>query len=413
MTENTSTITIDGKPCQATVRYVKRPIPMIISLQQQHASRQIVDNFKIGQRWCMLNAQMQSGKSTTYYLVASEMLRRKLVNKVVIFSGNCETELKNQVMDENKNKFLQAYENKILCNNPRKQDIIRMIRDNLHVFWGFHNITEYNDNPNNTLYIWDESHYAQTKDMGPHQFLTNIGISADGNQSLMKSKNVYMLSVSATPFSEYTNLLLHEQNKTVVRLEVTDEYHGVKNMLQRCLISGFNTDRWTDALQLVMKYHATTEFKYGLVRYRENLRKGITCDAVKSIVNGLGWNCLTFDSSSETDIHSINELAVKPTNNTIILLKGKCRMGKVVPNRHIAFCMETSKNPNSDVILQGLMGRMCGYNKNKNVAIYVSNLVISSGDLDRYVDYVEAQTATSENIIVPRVLDDKVFHVCN
>jgi late competence protein required for DNA uptake (superfamily II DNA/RNA helicase) len=60
---------------------------MIISQQQIKAANDIIEAFK-NRRWVILTAQMQSGKTTTYYLTADIMLMLRLVNKVIIFSVN-------------------------------------------------------------------------------------------------------------------------------------------------------------------------------------------------------------------------------------------------------------------------------------------------------------------------------------
>ena len=50
-------------------------------------------------------------------------------------------------------------------------------------------------------------------------------------------------------------------------------------------------------------------------------------------------------------------------------------MGQVVPKMHIAMVYEQSKHPNADTVLQGYLGRMCGYRikgAHTDVDIYVS-----------------------------------------
>jgi hypothetical protein len=55
--------------------------------------------------------------------------------------------------------------------------------------------------------------------------------------------------------------------------------------------------------------------------------------------------------------------------------------------------METSNEPNTDVILQGLLGRMCGYHSYNDIEIHLSNNVVESTDgsteFERYVRYIE------------------------
>jgi hypothetical protein len=60
-------------------------------------------------------------------------------------------------------------------------------------------------------------------------------------------------------------------------------------------------------------------------------------------------------------------------------------MGKVVPKQHIAFVMETAKNSKTDTVLQGLLGRMCGYHEYADIAVYLHENIVRRGDLQRYV----------------------------
>ena len=64
-----------------------------------------------------------------------------------------------------------------------------------------------------------------------------------------------------------------------------------------------------------------------------------------------------------------------PFRGCIIHICGRFRMGQVVPKKHIAMVYEQSKKPNADTILQGLVGRMCGYRSggaHTSIDIFVS-----------------------------------------
>ena len=72
---------------------------------------------------------------------------------------------------------------------------------------------------------------------------------------------------------------------------------------------------------------------------------------------------------------SLEFMKVQPVKTTLVHICGKFRMGQVVPKMHIAMVYEQSAHPNADTILQGLLGRMCGYRANgahTDVDIYVS-----------------------------------------
>jgi hypothetical protein len=72
---------------------------------------------------------------------------------------------------------------------------------------------------------------------------------------------------------------------------------------------------------------------------------------------------------------SLEFMKVQPLKATLVHICGKFRMGQVVPKTYVAMVYEQSANPNADTILQGLLGRMCGYRgkgAHTDVDIYVS-----------------------------------------
>ena len=71
-----------------------------ISQQQQQAGNKIIDAFCSGKTWVMECAQMQSGKTGCYLFTSCEMLRRNMVQHVIIFSGTADLDLKHQLIAE-------------------------------------------------------------------------------------------------------------------------------------------------------------------------------------------------------------------------------------------------------------------------------------------------------------------------
>ena len=72
-----------------------------LSNEQIVSGKSIINYFNGGQvnRWAILMAQMQSGKTDTFLFIAAEMIRLDLVKNVVIFSGNADTMLKAQIVN--------------------------------------------------------------------------------------------------------------------------------------------------------------------------------------------------------------------------------------------------------------------------------------------------------------------------
>ena len=64
--------------------------------QQISAGIEIIQSFANGtSRWVLLFAQMQSGKTDTFLLVACEMLRQNMIQNISIFSGKNRGRLQN------------------------------------------------------------------------------------------------------------------------------------------------------------------------------------------------------------------------------------------------------------------------------------------------------------------------------
>ena len=355
-------------------------------------------------RWTMLVAQMQSGKTGTYLFTAFEMLTQKLVSNVVIFSGNREIELREQTekgLDDFVFKY-SMYLSEVVDWDERER--VRKSREALskiRVVWGSGLKKEPQFPLKKTLFIFDESHYAQNKGMQVDRFLTKIGISATGGEGLEESDN-YVLSVSATPMSELSDTIHHSQTKGMVYLEPGSTYYGVTDMLENGNIVGFESEDWRETLISALRRAADADaHKYALIRMTaapSSGKKGMTEEEAedlesirlaRDIATSAGWTCRFCDSDVERNPSTkinICDLEQAPDQNILVFLKGKCRMGQVVPKQHIAFGMETSKHPNTDVILQSLLGRFCGHHSSKNIMVYLPTAIVSSGELEKYVE---------------------------
>ena len=284
--------------------------------------------------YCLFVAQMQSGKTGTYIRTAQLMLQAKRVSNIVVFSGNREKEL-------------------------RIQTQLRIQRDIISPFtsvvWGS-SLHSFVPSSLPTLYIWDESHFAQSKGQAVHSFLTKCSLAPSKNGQ----NGNFFLSVSATPFSELHNIY----PSNVVWMKHNPLYWGVKQMLRNQIVPYFKKD----IFDIVKLYNSG----YSLIRIYD------------SIID-FGLPFILYDSDFSQDIDSI--LAVKPSQHTIIFLKGKLQMGKtIIHQQFINFCMETCITKKTDSLLQGFIGRFCGYNTNHNTKIYIPSTIYFSGELQTYVN---------------------------
>lgn len=319
--------------------------------QQIAAALEIIAAFDT-RTYAILLAQMQSGKTGTFMLVMSEMIRLKKVDYGVIFSGNREIELKEQTM--NQDEFFETYADYLNDIGIMDHTIIDLIKTRFSVVWG-PDLKKFSQQ-GNTIYIWEESHYGQSVKQQVDAFTTRLGIHPSG----AAPEGCFVLSVSATPFSEYADFHELEQNKAVIRLLPPDQYLSVKKMIANKQLHAY-TNTPKSKLEECLETHKA--LGYALVR-------GMASE-LTPVVSQHGWDVINYDQSTSHSININDLLSTRPLRPTVIFLKGMIRMGKQVKKQFVLFCLETSKAAKTDTILQGLLGRCCGYDSSPSIQIYI------------------------------------------
>lgn len=188
----------------------------MIYSEQIRAMEKCLDNFQ-EQEWGNLLAPMQSGKTTTFQLIACEMIRRDKVDRVVIFTGNRDISLCEQC--KNMEEFKDDYREYLrelhhLAASDANKACTEAIKK-IEIVWGGKLKHHIPNHDKFTLYIWEESHYGQSNKQEVDKFCKRCGIQPAGYVN-----NGILLSVSATPFSELADRYHLEQPKFVVRLEM-------------------------------------------------------------------------------------------------------------------------------------------------------------------------------------------------
>jgi len=370
--------------------------PLTLSPAQIDAGKRLTHAFETSQgvRWVILQAQMQSGKTETYLFDACERLRLHMVQNVVIFSGNAETDLKEQLKKEvlglGDAKFYGKYEIYLeeVCglSTRERRPILDLIKTSIQVVWG-PELKNYSGPTSNTLFIWEESHHAQSVNNCPAKFLRSVGISANGDMDILAEKNNFVLSISATPFSELSDNHHLNQGKMVVIMEPGHGYVSVKQIRDSGRLKAYTNMQ--EGLQRALATPRSGPM-YAIVRISVKNE-----EIVKSIVSRSGWDYVVFDSLAKGEEKAIGDkawdnMATKPDRDTVILIRGKCRMGKNLQKSHILFVFETAKNSNTDTVLQGLLGRVCGYaDGSQRIDVWLNFKIISSGEIDRYIDMTD------------------------
>ena len=333
-------------------------------------------------RYALLVAQMQSGKTFTYMFVFMEMFRQEIIDQVVIFSGNAEVALKKQTQDCLENEeFEQFYKEHLVQNigmdarglNWLWKGLKDDVKEKLKVIWGTEG-AKYYVPKRRTLFIWDESHFAQDKKMCPDKFLETMGILPNGDFRRLNDSDNYVLSVSATPFSEMCDIQQQKQCKMVVPFVPSETYWSVQKMCESGAIVGYTNLKEEARIQMMDLERFEGQNKIGIIRIPKSSKKEPTKEQTENwegyftkLAAQLGYDLLLYYQETEDPRRITNKQFLdlldeaNLTKNTLILVKEHCRMGQVLKKKNISFVMETSNNSSTDVVLQGLLGRMCGY----------------------------------------------------
>lgn len=377
---------------------LNRKMSSLIKFQQNLlAGKEIIsiycDNSHEVVRYVMLLAQMQSGKTFIYTFVMCEMFRQRKVDNVVIFSGNAEVALREQTRRCMEDEEYQIFYKEYLfslgvedCWESLKGQITR----NFEVIWGTA-LKKRMEPKNNTLFIWDESHFAQDQGMCPEKFLDQMGIIPNGDWRPLQERDNYVLSVSATSFSEASNVIHQDQCKAIVTFNPSSVYMSIKKMKENGMIIPYESPKICVLEQMISSVSRVGRRKYGIIRIGHNVKSRNADEAFYKMAARKGkWDIkLYYETPDPERIDTLDCLNHEPTRNTLILVKDHCRMGQQLPKQNISFVIETAVSSRTDVLLQGLLGRMCGYHNYTGIRICLRKSFLESEELDKYLQFVK------------------------
>jgi hypothetical protein len=367
---------------------------------QKSAADRIVQAFTT-HHYALLWALCQSGKTGTFHWAAKQMLAAGTVKRVYLLCGSAEVCLRTQ-----------AEADAIDCNpdltSPLKfneeERVWRRTRSTVQVIFR-PSFKKTHLDIKDALIIIDESHLDQSKGMELDQLLTRHGLVLTGDCPTAVANRCRILSVSATPYAEVS--AYHSRlaaglvaDKAIVRLEPGTGYYGIEQFLRDGRIKSTESDLnlSTATGPQIAAFLKKPEFalKWNIMRVKNAIHLRAITKAAKSV--GIFVKSYTAKSTDlaiteaerkervdeqvakamrntpkakQTEaweaairakaIQDHPWLGVAPLRTTVILLKDRLRAGKVVPKDHIGFVWEDSASSKTDVLVQALLGRMCGY----------------------------------------------------
>ena len=346
--------------------------------------KEIIDTMVEGWVFYMiLLAQMQSGKTGTYLKVAFDAIRLGIVETVLIISGSRDTSLRGQAqadLTENINEYAEEISETI----QEYRELIQKLSNGVNVFWSqdLKTITELKSK---TLIIHEESHAAQSKTNKPYMdfyLKHNIEKALYGDLETieyLKDNKIWILNVSATPFSEIIANFSADDgnrfNKKIFFAEPGDSYIGINTLLDQENIKFESKPISEDSTEFIIRLLNANKSKYDKKYCIIRTKCAVQDEEMMRIIAKhceYGYRNVFATQGSINPSEALKFLESEPEKATIVHICGKARMGQVLSKEYIGMVYEQSINPNTDTILQGLLGRMCGYYTSEIPDIYIS-----------------------------------------
>jgi hypothetical protein len=364
-------------------------------LNQIIASNNVLSKYREGVRYAIMQAPCQSGKTGTFQKLIRDMLSMSLIERAYVVCGSAETRLRDQA-----NEDTQNYNNDFF--DAGKISIV------FHSAFGKTTM-----NIQNTLIVLDESHLVQTVGQKLELFFYKHGITMDGNPQTLERNNTYILTVSATGWSELSTIVYAETKfpKYIETLIPGEGYKGADEFTKQFKVQktyNIGSEKGYEQFERLIQQPKYKK-KWLLVRLKSSefglkAEYAIIKICMKHEINYAYYSSLKAeipqialtkfeDRKGEFGI-LVGNLEEQPEKTTVVFIRECLRAGKVVPKKYIGFVWEGSKMPKTDSLYQGLPGRMMGYEYGTALPdIFIPRSILGlpddAGEDDEYEDEYE------------------------
>ena len=270
-----------------------------------------------------------------------------------------------------------------------KERFIDMIRPNIFHRNTIGKFAESLKTLNDMIIFLDEVHIAtELKNEIGRTFLS-CGLLSIKN---LIERNIKIIQISATPDIALSELYKwDETNYNVSIIKSPDNYIGIQKLLDNNQIYEYKS--LTD-IKNVIEIKQTIQIKYGnnfkyhLLRVQTNLGDSyITMNNINKVFNNDNDKFLVRNYFIDNEIDAtedLNDLYLdnKPNKHTIIIIKEKIRCSYNINKTNIGILYERKAETiqNETTIIQGFLGRACGYydNSNRNIIIYTNLDIVAA-----------------------------------
>lgn len=315
----------------------------------------------------MVVAKTQSGKTGTMSALIRNYLNHPSnlipIENIYIITGLSSRDW----IKQTKNRMPKTIEKRVFHRNKLKSSFVKDIK-----------------NKKNVLVIMDEIQIAAKKNQTIYNTFKLAGFY---NKTNLLKNDVKIIEFTATPDGTIYDQMKWNKNSCKIFMNPGKDYISSYNLLEKEKVKqykelcGYNkkTDKIDENIYInieeikkdIIKYR---EPRYHIIRTPNGYLQDIVIRNFKVIFNIDSYEFKTYDSNSDIGDINTNLLDNKPKKHTFIFLKEKLRCAKTLTKKYIGIMYEryTNSVANDSVIIQGLVGRLTGYDYNGDSICYTN-----------------------------------------
>lgn len=275
-------------------------------------------------------------------------------------------------------------------------------------------------NKKNLLIIIDEVHIAAKYNQSVNKAFKSAGFY---DKEFLLENDIKIVEFTATPDGTIYDLMKFGENSHVIKLDAGEGYVGPFDLLNQNRIyqykdlCGYNEIK--DTIDYEMVENNINEIKevinknfneplYHIIRTPNSTKQDIVIDNFKKFMSN-DIKYIKIDSKNDNNINDI--LKTQPDEHTFIFIKEKFRCSITLYKKYVGIAYErhTFTPPDDQVIIQGILGRICGYDDN-GISICFTNIesvrkfktLWDSNFKSRAVKWKSKTTKRKNNIIVSK-----------
>ncbi len=237
-------------------------------------------------------------------------------------------------------------------------------------------------NKKNVFLIIDEVQVAAQKDQTIYKAFNNADLL---NKCNLYNRDIKIVEFTATPDGTIYDLMEWGNASCKILAEPGDGYISSYDLLKQGRIKqsrdlcGYNKNtQQVDNKVIENIKEIRQDIKtfnqpcFHIIRTRNGSNQDITVQNFKQVFND-SYDFINYDRESEYD--DINKILInKPRVHTFVFIKEMCRCAKTLSKTYIGILYDRhTKCPDDAVVIQGLVGRMTGYDDN-GISICYTNI---------------------------------------